>query len=455
MPPLQALHADRWLDEEDVTASNRRSVKGALSPLVESLRRAATSARTTPGKFTIVSFILVVAILAAGLAVGLSADSRQTSLNSLVTRTEPLSNDAQELFNSLSVADSAITTGFLQKSGSNPAAKATFDDAITDASGAVVRAGHGITNVESREMELILSIQENLPQYMHLVAMAEANDRQLNPIGASYLTQASALMQRTMLPAAEELYTTTSSTLSKEQDRLVAPMWFPLTGLFAAVAMLFLAQIWLTAKTNRRINIGWFLAFSLMLIATLWSTISSAVVWYQGTQAVQSSVQPLEKLTQVRISVQQARSQEALGLIQRDYDERAQQKFSERILAIDKTLVDLRDEVDMPSHIDNAREALRQWDHTHASMVAQIREGDYQRAISVSMAEEAGEGPKSFTTLDEDLQNLISITREDLQHVLIGGRVAAARISMVVVIMTILAALLVVLGIRPRMQEFL
>lgn len=455
MPSLLEHEADSWLDEDEFPVGRRRSFKGVLSPLKLGFQRFIRFAQTTPGKLSIITTVLVVAIMAAGLALTLTADNRQTSLNKLVTQTEPLSNNAQELFNSLSVADSAVTTGFLQKNSADNATQETFNKAISDASNALIRATSGIDTIESREMELVLSIQQSLPEYVQLVADAQTNDRLLNPIGASYLTQASALMQNDMLPNAQELYTRTSSTLFEEQDRQVSPMWFPLTGLFAAVGLLLLAQFWLAAKTNRRLNIGWLFATILMIIATLWATVTTAVVWYQGTQAVQSSVKPLEQLTEVRISVQQARTREALGLIQRDYDESAQQEFSNNIRDIDETLADLRNDVDKPGQIDAAREALRQWDSSHASMASQIRQGNYNEAIEKAMGGKNTDQSTSFGSLDRDLQELISDTRNDLQTVLIDGRVAAGRTSAIVIIMTIFAAIAVLVGVRPRLQEFL
>lgn len=455
MPTHPAIKAESWLDEDDLPAGNRRSFRGVLSPVRLGFKRLIRFAQTTPGKLTVITTILIVAIMAAGLALTFTADNRQASLNKLVTQTEPLSNNAQELFNSLSVTDSAVTTGFLQKNSADTTTQDTFNKAVTDASNAIIRATSGIDSIESREMELILSIQRSLPEYVQLVADAQTNDRLLNPIGASYLTQASALMQRDMLPNAQELYSRTSSTLFQEQDRQVSPMWFPLTGLVAAVALLLLAQVWLAAKTNRRLNLGWLLATALMILATLWASITTAVVWYQGTQAVRSSVQPLEQLTDVRISVQQARTKEALGLIQRDYDEAAQQEFSDNIRGIDKTLSDLRDDVDNAHQIDDAREALRQWDASHATMASEIQKGNYNDAIETSMGGTEKGRKSSFDTLDSNLQDLISDTRDDLQNVLIDGRVAAGRTSVLVMIMTIFAALAVLLGVRPRLQEFL
>ena len=198
--PLYA-DADRWMDRDDSPAGSR-TVRGLIAPAMALPKRFLNFISTTPGILTIISFLLVAAILAAGGAMALSSTWRQDDLNTLVSRTEPLSNAAQELFNSLSVADSAATTEFLETKEQNSAQSQSYDRHIANASQEIIKASAGIDNVDSREMELVLQLQTNLPRYVELVSEASANDRFRNPVGASYLTQASHLMQQTMLPAA-------------------------------------------------------------------------------------------------------------------------------------------------------------------------------------------------------------------------------------------------------------
>ena len=81
MPPVPALDADRWMDRDDSPAGRSGSFRGLVDPALEAPRRFASFARTTPGLLTIVSTILVVAILAAGGAMVLSAGNRQSQLD--------------------------------------------------------------------------------------------------------------------------------------------------------------------------------------------------------------------------------------------------------------------------------------------------------------------------------------------------------------------------------------
>lgn len=457
MSPGDAFRADSWLDRDDNTSSRKRGFPVAITtPLTQLARRVWRFAATSPGRLSLVTTFLVIALLVAGIANAISSNNRQDRLDALVTQQEPLTNAAQEIYTSLSIADAAITSAFLLKSATTTPVETQFNSAVLRVNDSLVRASNGISNIESREMELVVNIQAQMPEYLHLISSAQANDRQRNPIGASYLTQASSLMRERLLPAAEELHTLTSLRLSEEQDRLIRPPFIPQSGLIAALIFLILAQFWLAAKTNRRLNIGWLAATVLVVLATIWSVGTSGFNWYVGQHLQETTVRPLEQLNNVRITVQQARTEEALGLIQRNYGEDAQAIFTDSISAIDKTLEDIRSDVLHPASIDNAREALRLWDKSHAAMVIQIREGNYSQAILEAFGGEDAQSvaSTSFAILDADLQNLISSARTELQQALIQERVTAVTTTNILAILIVLAAIAVAYGSRPRIQEY-
>lgn len=451
------------MDYDELPSTQTRSFRGMWSVTKEAPRRFIRFAATTPGKLTIVSFILIVAILAAGGAMVFSSEQRREKLDTLITQTEPLSNASQELFNALSEADSIASTSFLKQSDSDAASRQKFLDATQRASAAVIHASHGIDEIDSDDMQLVLSIQNHLPDYVQLVTTAQTNDQLRNPVGVAYLTQGSELMQKKMLPAARQLHEGTSLKVTDERQSLVTPLWFPLSGLIAAVAFLLLAQLWLAALTNRRLNLGYLVATVLMVFATLWASASAAMTWVGTDDASNNSASSLSKLTQARIAVQQARTNEALGLVQRDYSNDRHQQFVNSVKQIDSNLLDLRGEVANTRRVDNARESLRGWDNAHAIMVADLRNGDYSQAIQTALgdyrqipgAKSSDYSTVNFKILDEQLQALISDNRTRLQNSLIDGSVVAGRITNLVLSLTVLAAVCCFLGTRPRLQEFL
>lgn len=448
--------SDRWMDEPLFSGAPRRL--HIFSPLVEAPKRFARFISATPGLLTVVSVILVAAIVAAGGAMTASSGNRQGELSTMVNRSEPVSFAAQELYNSLSVADAVATTGFLADSSRTADTRQPYREALDTASRAVIRASNGTDDPSSREMTLILEIQEKLPTYVSLVTEAGANNRQGFPLGAAYITQASALMQDELLPAAAELHDRTSSTVVDQQHRLTRPNWFSLSGLVAAVLLLLIAQLWLAAWSNRRINIGYAAATTLTGIALIWAGFSALSTWHDGPRGVAGTSQPLQNLTALRIDVQQARSTEVLGLVQRDYTTDTQTAFSDRIATIDtqleqlRTIADHREDRDL---IDDARESLRSWDTAHAEMVSLVRQGSYTDAVQATVGDGADGVSESFTTLDTDLETLIDSARGQLRTYLSDAGDAARRVNLLVLVLSVSSILCVILGTRPRLQEYL
>lgn len=483
-PPARPVHGprddfDRWMDTD--RAGGRSPRLSIFAPALALPRRFTEFVSTSPGLLWVVSTVLVLAILAAGGAMAASSQSRQADLNKLVNGTEPLSYASQELFNSLSVADSVATTSFIQDGAGTGADDAAYTHALQNATQSVIRAANGIEDPSSRDMRLVLEIQQKLPDYVSLIAEAKVNNRVSNPVGGAYIAQASELMQNDLLTAASELYTRTNARVGEQQVGLTRPMWFPLSGLLAAVVMLVLAQFRLAALTNRRLNAGYGTATILMTLALLWTVGSAVVTWHAGANGLTRAAEPLETLTSVRIEAQQTRTTEALSLVRREYSDAERTSFSEHIRSIDAALDDLRDTVHDPALVDSSRELLRGWDTSHARTLTLIRDGDYPAAIRVAVAEGNGAtGPddatdpagtaadpgaagttgatgttRNFARLDRQLQQLIAETRKDLRDYLIESRVSAERVTNLVVVFTVFSALCVILGTRPRLQEYM
>lgn len=442
---------DRWMDDTttDGQGSRRLSV---FTPAMEIPRRFRRFVSATPGLLTVVSVILVLAILAAGGAMAAQSSQQQGSLNTLVNRTEPVSFAAQELYNSLSVADSVATTGFVEDAAGGADTNASYREAVDIASRAIIRAANGIDDPSTREMALILEIQEKLPIYTSLITESGVNNRQANPVGAAYVTQASTMMQEEILPAAGELYSNTSSEVAEQQLALTKPGWFAMSGLVAAVLLLLVAQFWLAAQTNRRINGGYAAATVLMTLSLLWAGGAALTTWTDGTRGLDGTAQPLESLTSLRITVQQTRTTEALGLVQREYTDDTQTNFSDQVTRLDSGLEALRNTVGDREVLDEARENLRAWDNTHAQMLAHVQQGDYAAAINATIGDS---DTHPYQQLDENLRSLIDDTRDQLRTYLADSRVSAQQVSALVILLGVISALCIIYGTRPRLQEYL
>ena len=93
--------------------------------------------------------------------------------------------------------------------------RAQYQQALARASSALADATAGTTDMETRTA--MAEISEQLAAYTALVEAARANNRQVFPIGSAYLREASSLMQTSLLPAAEKVYTGNLATVEEDQ----------------------------------------------------------------------------------------------------------------------------------------------------------------------------------------------------------------------------------------------
>ena len=104
--------------------------------------------------------------------------------------------------------------------------RARYQKALADAASALSDATAGATDAETRTAMADISAQ--LSAYTGLVESARANSRQGFPVGSGYLREASSLMQTSMLPGAERIYTGNLAKVDEDQ-RGVASL--PMVGL--------------------------------------------------------------------------------------------------------------------------------------------------------------------------------------------------------------------------------
>lgn len=455
---------DHWLDPVTTEDQSRRSIISALiqetfgQPLFVA-RRLWGFITTSPGKITLMTVIISVAIFAAGYAMSVSSETRQMHLDELITNTEPVSYNAHVLYSSLSVADTTATTGFVQAGIEGPMNRVRYNTAIDRASVAATDTASSADTSNERLMELVTEIQRQLPIYTGLVETARTNNRAGNPVSVAYMAEASAMMRNEILPMASELYNMTSRAVSDQQANMMRPQWVPLSGLLAALGMLAVAQWWLMRITRRRLNKGFALASTLMLVATIWVAAADWTTWQAGTRGFEEASGPLKSMTTARIYAQQARTTETLALVRRQSIQGSTTGFNATISQIKRALVEYEQtsQGQSPEHqelILQARNAMTEWSREHDQFMVFLLNGDYNAAVSTALSTDES-GQTSFDELDTALAELINDSRVSMRAYIESGLAATALVAIAVLILSVASVAAVWIGIRPRLQEYL
>ena len=408
---------------------------------------------TTPGR--ILSIGLVLAILGglSAFATSTTINQRQHALTTVLNHTEPLAFAAGRLYTTLSVADAAAATAFIAQAEPRTV-RQRYEQAITDAAVAVTRASSGLT--DEPLVQLLGRVNAELAVYTGLIEIARTNNRAGNPVGSSYLSEASTLMQSAILPDAARLYSETSERVDTEttaSTQIPAPV---ILVVLATAVMGSFSHRWLARHTNRRINPGLVAGALAILVMVVWVGTALAISTAGSRSAKNTAAESLKTITNMSISAQQARADETLSLIRRGDEETRKQSFYQRIDAMHKQLdqyLARQDAVDK-SDLQDAAQLLAQWRRADDRINAYISVGNYRAATQVALGSGENDSTPAFDKLDRALVKAMEQSRHELRDDILNARRGLSGATVGAIVLSLGAAVAVALGLWPRLSEY-
>jgi hypothetical protein len=329
-----------------------------------------------------------------------------------------------------------------------------YEQAITDAAVALTRASSGLTDEPMQQ--LLGRINARLAVYTGLIETARTNNRAGNPVGSSYLSEASALMQQTILPDAQRLYEETSARVDAEttaSTRIPAPVI-----IIVATTLLFgaFSNRWLARHTQRRLNIGFVAGGLAVLVMVIWVGTVLAISTADSRSAKGTAAESLKTITSLAITAQQARADETLSLIRRGDENVRKQSYYQRIDTMHKQLTDYlarKDAIDK-TDLQQADQLLGSWRQADERINSYIAVGNYQAATQVALGTGEGDSTPAFDKLEKAFDNAIQECRRQLRNDILDARAVLSGATVGTVVLSIIAALAVTVGLWPRMSEY-
>ncbi|MGY4710820.1 protein kinase G-activating protein GlnX [Mycolicibacterium sp. CBM1] len=409
--------------------------------------------RTTPGRILTIGIILATLGICSAFATSTTITDRQNQLTNVLNNTEPLAFAAGQLYTTLSVADAAAATAFI--AGSEPrAVRQRYEQAITDAAVAVTRAASGLT--DEPLVQLLGRINAQLAVYTGLIETARTNNRMGNPVGSSYLSEASALMQQQILPDAQRLYEQTSARVDAEttaSTQIPAPVIIvvAMTLLFGAFA-----HRWLAATTKRRVNVGLIAGGLAVVVMIIWVGSALAISTAGSRAAKDTAAESLKTVTNLAITAQQARADETLSLIRRGDEDVRKRSYYQRVETMHTQLTEYlaRKDAIAKSDLADADQLLMKWRQADERINAYISVGNYQAATQVALGTGEDDSTPAFDKLDDALSNGIRESRTQLRNDILSARRVLSGTTVGAVVLSVGAAVAVALGLWPRLSEY-
>jgi hypothetical protein len=408
---------------------------------------------TTPGRILTIGIVLAALGVLSAFATSTTINHRQQVLTTVLNHTEPLSFAAGRLYTTLSVADAAAATAFIAQAEPRPV-RLRYEQAITDAAVAVTRASSGLT--DEPLVQLLGKINAELAVYTGLIEIARTNNREGNPVGSSYLSEASGLMQSTILPDAAQLYQATSERVDTEttaSTEIPAPV---ILVVLTTVVFGAFSHRWLTQRTRRRVNPGLVVGALGILVMVVWVGIALTISTTASRSAKVTAAESLRTVTNVAITAQQARADETLSLIRRGDEEVRKQSFYQRIDSMHQQLdqyMARNDAVDKPD-LEGADQLLVRWRQANDRLNAYISVGNYRDATQVALGSGEDDSTPAFDKLEEKLGKAMDQSRTHLRNDVLNARSGLSGAQVGGVVLSLGAAIAVALGLWPRLKEY-
>ncbi|MYU22297.1 hypothetical protein [Streptomyces sp. SID8352] len=430
----------------------------------EGLDRLRAAAVTEPGRLRIIGALLAVLVVAFGSVTAWQTSTRAAAADDVLTRSQPLTSDAADIYRSLADANTAASSGFLAGGQETRQSRDRYEKGIRTAATKLVRAAAN-SDPDSASAATVAKLNRLLPEYKGLVERARTYNRQGFPVGGAYLRYANEKMQREMLPAAEDLYNTENQRLRDDYADARPYPWAAIGLGVLALAVLAWAQHRSYRHTNRVLNRGLVAASAATAAVLVWLAVGHSVAVTRLSDSRAHGVRSLDALHEARIASLKARGNENLTLVARgaettkvngetydayDFD------FGTNMTDLGKGLAEARrlaDDTAGGRPVAAAEADMKRWRERHIAAREQDENGNYQQALDLVIGGR-GSTAEYFDAVDGALAEALAHEEGQFRQAARAGRDAMTGLPEGAGALALLGAAGAVLGIGRRLSEY-
>lgn len=420
--------------------------------------RSRLSLGTTPGRLRLALIALVTATLAWGALAGFTVSQYSSAATGVVTTSEPLTLDAQQIYHDLSDANDTAATAFLVGGLQPFSLVSRYQRDVNAASAAIEHA----TALGGGSPDLV-TLSEDLPVYTGKIETARADNRLGYPLGAAYLREASNLMNDTLLPAAQRLYATDISRLtatSAQATGLPLVLVTLVIGLVIGYA-LYRTSRWLTRRTNRVLNPGLLAAGLAGVVSLVWLAVAFGGAHLDLLTAQARGSVPVQALARADIVALQAHADESLTLIDNTGDDQYQADYLARHKSLGPgpgTLLSAAMSAAAGSRagsvVSAAAAHAEAWNAAHVKLRAADNSGAHSAAVASALGTGRGDAGGEFAAFSAAMTSGINADQAAFAASASAGGSMYAGLEAAVVVLAVAMAAGCAWGLSRRLVEY-
>ncbi|MFG3099418.1 hypothetical protein ACGFZL_02610 [Streptomyces sp. NPDC048182] len=459
--PPTTLPAQRTGEQREPAPPPAQHRRTAFAEGVDRLRAAAT---TEPGRLRVIGALLALLVVAFGAVTAWQMSERAAAADDVLTRSQPLSSDAADIYRSLADANTAASSGFLAGGQETEASRTRYEKGIRTAAEGLVTAAAN-SDPDSPSQATVTELSRLLPEYKGLIERARTYNRQGFPVGGAYLRYANEKMQQEMLPAAEDLYQRENRRLDDDYGDAEPYPWAALVLGLLALAALGWAQVRTYRRTHRVLNHGLVGASAATLVVLLWLVVGHTLARSGLGDSYDHGVRSLNALHEARIASLKARGNENLTLVARgaetkkvgeetydayDFD------FGKNMGALNAGLAQARELADDDAGrapVAKAGDGMAEWKRRHTSARAQDENGNYQQALQMVIGGK-GATEECFDNVDASLATALKHEEAEFEQAAGDGKDAMDGLPAGAAVLAVLGAAAALLGVGRRLSEY-
>jgi len=424
---------------------------------------------TTPSRLRLLLAGLVVLSLAWGVLAALTAEQHASAAADVVAVSEPLSLDAEQIYQSLSDADATAASAFLV-GGLEPAADLQRYNADIAQAAVRIEAASALLGSSAARTQLpgnlnkastagsaagddLATLSAGLPVYADEVGTARADNRIGYPLGAAYLREASNLLRGKLLPAASDIYTKENGLLTSSSAQATGLPLLVVTLVFGLGAgfLLYRSWRWLTRRTHRRVNYGLLVAAVAGAISLVWLAGAFAFGRAELLHAQQQGSAPAEAFARADVAVLQAHADESLTLIDNTGDDSYQKDFIAQQKLLGPGPGTLLAAVQASAGSASVTADAQAWYRAHAALRALDDGGSHTAAVQSALN---GQAATAFNRLSADLSDGINAHQAAFASDARGGRDAFTGLAVGMIVASLIMVAGCAWGLNRRLAEY-